>query len=61
MIDDAIVNAPALGGGGELTTPSNPGWLAIGVRYLHIDLGRTSAGDQSAATAPGSSPISATK
>jgi hypothetical protein len=46
MADNAIVDAPALGAGSELTYPLKPGWLAIGVRYLHIDLGRTSAGDQ---------------
>jgi hypothetical protein len=46
MIDTAIVNAPALGGGGELTYPLKPGWLTIGIRYLRIDLGRTSAGDR---------------
>jgi len=45
MVDDAMVDAPALGAGGELTYPLKPGWLAIGVRYLRIDLGRTSAGD----------------
>ena len=45
MIDTAIVNAPALGGGGELAYPLRPGWLTIGIRYLRIDLGRTSAGD----------------
>ena len=46
MIDSAIVNAPAIGAGGELTYPLKPGWLAIGLRYLRIDLGRTSAGDR---------------
>jgi hypothetical protein len=46
MIDTATVNAPALGGGGELTYPLRPGWLTIGIRYLRIDLGRTSAGDR---------------
>jgi len=46
MIDTAIVNALAIGAGGELTYPLKPGWLAIGIRYLRIDLGRTSAGDR---------------
>jgi hypothetical protein len=46
MADNAVVDAPALGAGSELTYPLKPGWLAIGVRYLHIDLGRSSAGDQ---------------
>jgi hypothetical protein len=46
MIDNAVVNAPALGGGGQLTYPLKPGWLTIGIRYLRIDLGRTSAGDR---------------
>ena len=46
MVDNAIVDAPALGAGGELTYPLKPGWLAIGVRYLYIDLGRTSSGDE---------------
>jgi len=46
MIDNAFVNAPALGGGGQLTYPLKPGWLTIGIRYLWIDLGRTSAGDR---------------
>jgi hypothetical protein len=46
MVDNAVVDAPAIGAGSELTYPLKPGWLAIGLRYLHIDLGRTSAGDQ---------------
>jgi len=46
MVDNAIVEAPAIGAGAELTYPLKPGWLAIGLRYLWIDLGRTSAGDQ---------------
>ena len=46
MADNAIVDAPAIGAGSELTYPLKPGWLAIGLRYLHIDLGRSSAGDQ---------------
>ena len=46
MIDSAILNALALGVGSELTYPLKPGWLAIGLRYLRIDLGRTSAGDE---------------
>jgi hypothetical protein len=29
-----------------LTYPLRPGWLTIGIRYLWIDLGRTSAGDR---------------
>jgi hypothetical protein len=46
QIDDAAVNAPALGGGGEIAWALRPGWVGIGVRYLWVDLGRTSNGDQ---------------
>ena len=46
MIDNATVGALAIGAGGEMTYPLKPGWLAIGLRYLRIDLGRTSAGDE---------------
>jgi hypothetical protein len=46
QVDDAAVNAPALGGGGEIDYALRPGWLGIGVRYLWIDLGRTSDGDR---------------
>ena len=46
VVDTAIVNAPAVGGGAEITYPLRPGMLGLGVRYLLIDLGRTSAGDQ---------------
>ncbi|HEY6476800.1 MAG TPA: hypothetical protein VI456_09485, partial [Polyangia bacterium] len=46
QIDDAAVSAPALGGGGEIDYALRPGWLGIGVRYLWIDLGRTSNGDE---------------
>jgi hypothetical protein len=46
MIDTAIVSAPAIGTGAELTYPLKPGWLAVGLRYLRIELGRTSAGDE---------------
>jgi hypothetical protein len=46
MVDTAIVNAPVVGGGGELAYPLPPGWLTVGLRYLRIDLGRTSAGDR---------------
>jgi hypothetical protein len=46
VVDTAIVNAPAIGGGAQLTYPLRPGLLALGVRYLLIDLGRTSTGDQ---------------
>jgi hypothetical protein len=45
LIDDAAVNALALGGGGQIDYALRPGWLGIGVRYLWIDLGRTSSGD----------------
>ncbi len=45
-IDTATVSALAIGAGGELTYPLRPGWLAIGLRYLRIDLGRTSDGDE---------------
>jgi hypothetical protein len=46
QIDDAVVNALALGGGGEIDYALRPGWLGIGVRYLWVDLGRTSNGDE---------------
>jgi hypothetical protein len=46
VIDTGSVNAPVFGGGGELSYPLKPGWLSIGVRYLWIDLGRTSSGDR---------------
>ncbi len=53
MVDNSVVDAPALGAGGEMTYPLKPGWLAIGVRYLWIDLGRTSAGDEIAGNSAG--------
>lgn len=43
--DLATANAPALGGGLQLTYPLRPGRLALGLRYLWIDLGETSLGD----------------
>jgi hypothetical protein len=35
----------ALGAGAEISLPLKPGRLVIGLRYLRIDLGRTSQGD----------------
>ena len=35
-----------IGAGSEPTYPLKPGWLAIGLRYLRIDLGRTSASNR---------------
>jgi len=46
VIDSATAGAPALSGGAEVSYPLKPGRLALGVRYLWIDLGRTSTGDQ---------------
>ncbi len=46
VIDSATANALALGAGAEVSYPLKPGRLTLGVRYLRIDLGRTSAGDQ---------------
>jgi hypothetical protein len=46
QIDDAAVSAPALGGGGEIDYALRPGWVGIGVRYLWVEVGRTSDGDQ---------------
>jgi hypothetical protein len=52
-VDNATVNAPALGGGTQLTYLLKPGFLAVGLRYLWIDLGRTSAGDEIAGNSAG--------
>ncbi|HEY4395462.1 MAG TPA: hypothetical protein VGP64_15430 [Polyangia bacterium] len=46
QVDDAAVSAPALGGGAEIDYALRPGWVGIGVRYLWVDLGRTSNGDE---------------
>jgi hypothetical protein len=46
LVDTAIVNAPAVGGGAQLSYPLRPGVLGVGVRYLLIDLGQTSVGDR---------------
>jgi len=46
VIDSATANAPALAAGAEASYPLKPGRLTLGVRYLWIDLGRTSTGDQ---------------
>jgi len=43
----------ALGAGWEIAYPLRPGRLAIGVRFLWIDLGRTSQGDQIAGNSAG--------
>jgi hypothetical protein len=53
IVDTGSVNAPALGGGAELGHPLKPGSLALGVRYLWIDLGRTSSGDRIAGNSAG--------
>ncbi|HLK92794.1 MAG TPA: hypothetical protein VKZ18_23075 [Polyangia bacterium] len=53
QVDSASVNAPALGGGAQLTYLLKPGFLAVGLRYLWIDLGRTSAGDEIAGNSAG--------
>jgi hypothetical protein len=46
VTDRGTANAPALGGGMLLTYPLRPGRLALGLRYLWIELGQTSQGDQ---------------
>lgn len=43
---DGTAHALALGGGSELGIPLRPGRLVVGVRYLWINLGRTSQGDE---------------
>lgn len=42
----ATADALALGAGLEIEYPLKPGWLALGLRYLWVDLGRTSEGDE---------------
>lgn len=49
----ATADTVALGAGLELGYPLRPGRLAIGIRYLWIDLGRTSQGDQIAGNSAG--------
>ncbi|MFL5306853.1 MAG: hypothetical protein ACJ8F1_16680 [Polyangia bacterium] len=44
--DVSTANAPALGSAFELSYPLRPGRLALGLRYLWIDLDRTSLGDR---------------
>ena len=44
--DFSTANAPALGSAFELSYPLRPGRLALGLRYLWIDLDRTSLGDR---------------
>ena len=46
VTDVATASAPALGSGMQLTYPLRPGRLAMGLRYLWIDLGQTSLGDR---------------
>jgi hypothetical protein len=46
VTDLGTANAPAVGGGMLLTYPLRPGRLAVGLRYLWIELGQTSQGDQ---------------
>ncbi len=46
LADVGTANAPALGSGLQLTYPLRPGRLAMGLRYLWIDLGQTSQGDR---------------
>jgi hypothetical protein len=46
VTDLGTANAPALGGGLLVTYPLRPGRLALGLRYLWIDLGQTSQGDR---------------
>jgi hypothetical protein len=49
----ATADTVALGAGVELTYPLKPGRLAVGIRYLWIDLGRTSQGDRIAGNSAG--------
>ncbi|HZL16817.1 MAG TPA: hypothetical protein VFG23_03620, partial [Polyangia bacterium] len=49
----ATADTVALGAGLELAYPLRPGRLAVGIRYLWIDLGRTSQGDQIAGNSAG--------
>jgi hypothetical protein len=42
----ATADTVALGVGAEIAYPLKPGRLAIGLRYLWVDLGRTSEGDE---------------
>ncbi len=43
---EARAIAPALAAGGDVSFPLKPGRLVIGVRYLWVELGRTSEGDR---------------
>jgi hypothetical protein len=45
--------APAFGAGTEVGLPLKPGRLVLGLRYLFIDLGRTSEGDRIAGNSAG--------
>jgi hypothetical protein len=46
LTDTASASAPAVGGDLLLTYPLRPGRIAVGLRYLWIELGQTSQGDQ---------------
>jgi hypothetical protein len=46
ITDVGTAGAPAAGSGLQLTYPLRPGRLALGLRYLWIDLGQTSLGDR---------------
>jgi len=46
LSDVGTASAPALGSGLQLTYPLRPGRVALGLRYLWIDLGQTSLGDR---------------
>jgi hypothetical protein len=49
----ATADTVALGGGAEIAYPLRPGRLAVGLRYLWINLGRTSQGDEIAGNSAG--------
>jgi hypothetical protein len=49
----ATADTVALGAGLEVAYPLRPGRLAVGLRYLWIDLGRTSQGDRIAGNSAG--------
>ena len=49
----ATADTVALGAGAEIAYPLKPGRLAFGIRYLWIDLERTSQGDQIAGNSAG--------
>jgi len=49
----ATAVAPALGAGSEVGLPLKPGRLVLGLRYLYVDLGRTSEGDRIAGNSAG--------